>query len=151
MFVPGGRKMNNRVSEIRIQNNKRRRRRQLRKNMTLLFLSMLLSISFSTLFFGMKAKAQDYGKKTSKEQILSLQMSLDQDEAGIKLNFHKYYKSLAIRCGDTLWDLACKYADNAFYDTYDSFIEEVIQINHLPDETITAGQKLIIPYYDTAP
>ena len=69
MFVPGGCKMNNRVSEIRIQNNKRRRRRQLRKNMTLLFLSMLLSISFSTLFFGMKAKAQDYGKKTSKEQI----------------------------------------------------------------------------------
>ena len=100
----------------------------------------------------MKAKAQDYGKKTSKEQIFfPFRRLWIRTKPGIKLNFHKYYKSLAIRCGDTLWDLACKYADNAFYDTYDSFIEEVIQINHLPDETITAGQKLIIPYYDTVP
>lgn len=149
-FGQGGHKMNNRVSEIRIQNNKRRRRRQLRKNMTFLFLTMLISLGFSTLFFSMKARAQDYGKKTSEEQIFSLQTSLDQEEAGLKLNFHKYYKSLAISRGDTLWDLACRYADNSFYDTYESFIEEVIQINHLPDETIIAGQKLIIPYYDAA-
>lgn len=120
--------MNNRISELRIRNNRRRRKRQLRRNVILFTFTILLTFGTSTAFFSLKARAQD-----SDKQIL-----------------YKYYRSLPIERGDTLWDIACEYAEEDFYDSIDCYVKEVIRINHLPDETIITGQSLIIPYYAPA-
>lgn len=60
---------------------------------------------------------------------------------------YKYYKSIEIESGDSLWSLAQEYklADT---DTQD-YIDELIEINDLESETIHSGQYLIVIYYDT--
>ena len=57
---------------------------------------------------------------------------------------HKYYKSIIIEQGDSLWSIAKEYACD---DTY-AYIKEIKQLNGLTSETIHAGQHLIIAYYD---
>lgn len=60
----------------------------------------------------------------------------------------KYYTSITVGVGESLWDLAGEYMDGVHYDSRKSYIEEVCSINHLADENdITAGQLLILPYY----
>lgn len=60
----------------------------------------------------------------------------------------KYYTSIVIESGDTLWSLAQEYAD-AHYADIQSYIEEVIFINHLDSTEILEGNYLILPYYKT--
>lgn len=60
----------------------------------------------------------------------------------------KYYTSVTVEAGESLWDLAGEYMDGVHYDSRESYIAEVCSINHLADENaITAGQMLILPYY----
>lgn len=60
----------------------------------------------------------------------------------------KYYTSITVEVGDSLWDLAGEYMDSVHYDSRKSYIAEVCSINHLADENdITAGQMLVLPYY----
>lgn len=119
--------MNNQISERRIRNNRSRRRRQLKRQIMLLFTTILLIAGFSVFGFGMKAKAQS----TS-------------DAADIS---YKYYKSVMIESGDTIWDYAKLYANEDYYDSYDSYINEVVQINSLVGDDIQSGQYIILPYY----
>lgn len=59
----------------------------------------------------------------------------------------KYYTSVCLEEGDTLWGLADRYMTEE-YSGYSEYIEEVCSINHLfPDDTIHAGQYLTVPYY----
>jgi len=59
---------------------------------------------------------------------------------------YKYYTSIEISCGDTL---------NAIADTYndieqcsnEKYIDEVMTINNLQSDKISAGNYLIVPYY----
>ena len=61
----------------------------------------------------------------------------------------KYYTSVQLQSGDTLWDLADQYMDKEM-NTRTSFIAEVKSINHISDENeIIAGKLLIVPYYST--
>ena len=46
-----------------------------------------------------------------------------------------------------LWIYAAEYADEDHYDSYQNYIDEVLQMNGLSSESITAGQHLIVPYY----
>ena len=117
--------MNYKVSERRIRNNKLRRRRQLRHHIMMFAMTVLLIVSLSVCFFGFKTKAQ-----SETEQIA-----------------YKYYKSIVVESGDTIWDYANEYAHEDFYDSYDSYIKEVIRINAMSDDSIQSGQYLIIPYY----
>ncbi|MBO5056850.1 MAG: LysM peptidoglycan-binding domain-containing protein [Lachnospiraceae bacterium] len=117
--------MNNQISERRIRNNRIKRRREMRRNIIMSLLTIILIAGISTVFFSVKAKAQSAPEDIS----------------------YKYYKSITIEAGNTIWDFANQYADKEFYDSFDSYIEEVIQINHLQDENIIAGQNIIIPYY----
>lgn len=57
---------------------------------------------------------------------------------------HKYYKSITIQQGDSLWSIAREYARDDAHD----YIKEIKQLNGLHSETIHAGQHLIITYYD---
>lgn len=60
---------------------------------------------------------------------------------------YKYYTTIQVRTGDTLWDIADSYmTDN--YKNIQAYIEEVCSINHISDDTfIRSGQYLTIPYY----
>jgi len=61
----------------------------------------------------------------------------------------KYYTSVQLSYGETLWSLSEKYMDEELY-TNASYIEEVKSINHIHDEDdVMAGKMLIVPYYST--
>lgn len=60
----------------------------------------------------------------------------------------KYYTSVTVEAGESLWNLAGEYMDGVHYESRENYIAEVCSINHLADENdITAGQLLILPYY----
>lgn len=60
----------------------------------------------------------------------------------------KYYTQVTVAYGETLWDLSDNYIDYEEYKDKTEYIEEVQSINHLVEEdTIRAGQTLIVPYY----
>lgn len=59
---------------------------------------------------------------------------------------YKYFTSIAVKYGDTLYSLAEEYTSGYDVDLT-KYIEEVKHINHLEDDTIQSGQYLVIPYY----
>lgn len=62
----------------------------------------------------------------------------------------KYYTSVTVEAGTSLWELAGEYADGVHYGNLESYIAEVCSINHLSDaNSIVAGQMLILPYYSS--
>ena len=61
----------------------------------------------------------------------------------------KYYTSVIVEAGESLWDIADEYIDE-HYDSRNSYIAEVRSINHLDENgTVIAGQTLIVPYYSS--
>ena len=61
---------------------------------------------------------------------------------------YKYYTSIRVEKGDTLWNIADTYiTDN--YDNRNDYIEEICSINHIAENTIHTGQYLTIPYYSS--
>lgn len=62
---------------------------------------------------------------------------------------HKYYKSIEIVSGDTLWDIAEDYTDGS-YSSIVSYIEELKEINGLHSNHIEESQYLTVAYYKTA-
>lgn len=61
---------------------------------------------------------------------------------------YKYYTSITVESGETLWDIADKYMCDEFNSTA-SYINEVKHINHITENKIYAGEKLIVPYYSS--
>lgn len=60
---------------------------------------------------------------------------------------YKYYTSVQIMNGDSLWSIADTYTDGSVSEILDC-IEEIKSINHLSRfEKIKAGEFLIVPYY----
>lgn len=59
---------------------------------------------------------------------------------------YKYYTSIRVSSGDTLWDIAEEYRTEEYTDV-SSYISEVKEINHLKSDQITKGMYLCIPYY----
>lgn len=60
---------------------------------------------------------------------------------------HKYYTSITVQPGDSLWSIAEEHYVLGYDNTAD-YIEEVMHINHLEDENeIVSGSTLVIPYY----
>ena len=60
---------------------------------------------------------------------------------------YKYFTSIQIEPGDTLWSLADRYADQEHYASHDQYITEVMSMNHMSSEDLSAGSYLILPYY----
>lgn len=60
----------------------------------------------------------------------------------------KFYKSIEIKEGDTLWAIAKEYRGDDYNSIYD-YINEVMSINGLTSDQIHAGQYLTVAYYDT--
>ena len=60
----------------------------------------------------------------------------------------KYYTSVTVESGETLWGIADRYIDYDHYEDKDTYIAEIKKINHLDtDSTLRAGQFLVVPYY----
>ena len=117
--------LDERRSERRIRVNRMKRRRELRKHILTLALTFVLVITCSMMFFTVKTKAQN------RDEVV----------------YYKYYKSITVSRGDSLWIYAAEYADEDHYDSYQNYIDEVLQINGLFSEDITIGQHLVVPYY----
>lgn len=62
---------------------------------------------------------------------------------------YKYYKTIEIEDGDTLWDIAQEYCTDEYAST-DAYITELMDMNGLatPDR-IYAGDQLTIAYYSS--
>lgn len=69
-----------------------------------------------------------------------------QEDAGNVHTVRKYYKSIELRSGDTLWDIAREYMDEN-YDSIDDYIKELMEINGLTSDQIQEGRYLTVSYY----
>lgn len=73
-------------------------------------------------------------------------------EVEAKDNFtdrEKYYTTLLVEEGDTLWDIADEYMTEEYEDK-EAFIREVSAMNQLTGHIIRCGDTIIIPYYADA-
>ena len=60
----------------------------------------------------------------------------------------KYYTSIEIEKGDTLWSIAESYITPEYPNTQ-AYVEEIKEINNLGDDDIHSGQYLMIPYFSS--
>ena len=113
------------ASERRIRNNKIRRQRQLRRNLLMgtVTLVLILMFTISGLSVGFKTQA--------KESVV----------------LYKYYANIEVKYGENLWDIADTYFCEEKYKNYEHYIAEVMHINGLYNTEVSAGSYLIIPYY----
>ncbi|MBQ2406420.1 MAG: LysM peptidoglycan-binding domain-containing protein [Lachnospiraceae bacterium] len=61
----------------------------------------------------------------------------------------KYFKSVQIEKGDTLWSIATKNMDYNHYKNINSYLREIKNMNSLKSDNIISGTYIIIPYYST--
>lgn len=110
-------------SETRIWNNKIRRQRERRKHILLTIVTslLILILSFTAGSFLSNAETEDR-----------------------EVTF-KYYKSILIENGDTLWSIATEHKAPDM-DTK-SFVNEIKKMNGLSSDRITTGNYIVVPYY----
>ncbi len=58
---------------------------------------------------------------------------------------YKYYTSITIEYGDSLWSIAEQYCETQ--EEMSSYVQEIKKINGLSQETIHAGNSLVVYYY----
>ena len=59
---------------------------------------------------------------------------------------YKYYKSICVEEGDTLWDIAGEYVEGTDMDRND-YIREICDLNCIYEDEIHAGDYIIVSYY----
>ena len=61
-------------------------------------------------------------------------------------SYNKYYVSIRVESGDTLWTIADEYVEG-FNLSKSDYIKEVCQINSISEDNIHAGDYIVVPYY----
>ena len=116
-------------SEVRIRNNKIRRRKIVRRQFIMLMAvvsALIFIIMFNMSTFNSDAQSDKYVPE------------------------YKYYKSITVNSGDSLWTIASDIYSSDHYDDINDYINEVCNINNLADASdLIAGDSLIVPYYST--
>ncbi len=110
--------------EFQTYKRKLRRERELRNKFFLVILTVVLILCGVLFYHSIQSQAND----------------------GIDNISYKYFSSIMVNYGDTLWSIAEEYSDEN-YKSKSDYIAEIVQINHLADDEIIAGQHIIIPYY----
>ena len=116
-------------SEIRRRKNKIRREKIVRRQFVTLAIIITIFIvylcfSFTTIMSG--AEGQDH------------------------VTNYKYYKTVVIHSGDSVWSIANQNFSPDMYKDINSYIGEINNINSLTaSSTLKAGESLIVPYYST--
>lgn len=78
--------------------------------------------------------------------ILATVLSHSMSSAQNAHNSYKYYTSVEILPGDSLWSVADQYMTNDYHDK-NSYINEVMEINHMTDTALRVGDSITVPYY----
>lgn len=60
--------------------------------------------------------------------------------------YNKYYKSVRIEYGDTLWSIADEYIEELNIDKTE-YIAELCDLNHITADEIRAGEYIVVSYY----
>ena len=116
-------------SEIRIRNNKIRRRKIVR--MQFFMLMAVVSVLIFIIMFNLSTFNSDAQSDTYAPD-------------------YKYYKSITVNYGESLWTIANDLYSSEHYDDMNDYIDEVCSINNLADASeLIAGESLIVPYYST--
>ena len=123
------RKYNNKISE---KANKSLQKREIVVRRQKSLLAIVIIVLFS---FGILLGSSISALASSKADVSS---------------YNKYYTSIRLESGDTLWDIAEEYMTSE-YETIYMYIDEVMESNHLESTNIKCGQLLILPYYADAP
>lgn len=114
----------NGYADRRIQRNRIRRRKEIRRNLLLSLLTACIVVSMALSLTGFLSNA-----KSSNETVS-----------------YKYYTSIQVESGETLLSIAGENM-GSYYTSAEAYVKEVMRINSLQNEKIIAGQHLIIPYY----
>ncbi len=114
------------TQEIKYRAKKRRAKAIAKRRMVLLLMTVLL-ITVGTMVFG---------------TCFSLAKDSKTESA------YKYYTSITIQEGDSLWSIAEQYKTE-HYESTKAYVDELIILNDLTSETIHAGQHLMVAYFDT--
>ena len=61
-------------------------------------------------------------------------------------SYNKYYASIRIESGDTLWNIADEYVEG-FNISKADYIAEICEINGISENNIHAGDYIVVPYY----
>lgn len=82
--------------------------------------------------------------------ILSLYITMAEAKGSdSSLPRYKYYKTIEVEDGDTLWNIADRYMGSDYKDKK-TYIKEVMEMNQLGSENqIYDGQQLTVAYYST--
>lgn len=81
---------------------------------------------------------------------ISLQTLISSANSGKEEIKFKYYTSIEVKYGESLWDIAGEFIDTEEYKNTGVYVAEVKSINHLNENgDIKAGQTLIVPYYSS--
>lgn len=106
-----------------MKRNSRRQREAAQKRVAVLFCSIVAVIMICSVMFG----------------------AIHTQAAPAELT-NKYYTSIQIESGDTLWAIANEYITDEYADM-NEYIREVCSINHISEDEIHAGQYIVVPYY----
>lgn len=112
---------------LRSISKRKARQMQVRRNILILIVSVLFI--FISVFFIASISTQ----ASDKEHMPS----------------YKYFKSIEIASGDTLWSIAEDNMDTRYYKHTADYVAEVKRMNSLDTDQIIAGSYLIVPYYST--
>ena len=78
--------------------------------------------------------------------IFSVMFSTINAQAAPAQITNKYYTSIQIQSGDTLWAIASEYITDDYTDM-NEYMNEICSINHISRDEIKAGKYLVVPYY----
>lgn len=103
------------------------RRRELRRRMRGLVIAVLMVLAFLSGFFG-RTLVSAYAEE---EYIKPVK---------------RYYTSIQLQAGDSLWDIAEEYMDGIGYSKKE-YVEVLKRMNGLSSDRIHAGQYLTVVYF----
>ena len=119
------RKYNHKISK-RANESLRKREAVVRRQKSILAIAIILIVSFGVLL------------GTSMNALASSEKDIS--------SYNKYYVSIRIESGDTLWTIADEYIDGFNLKKAD-YIAEICQINEISENDIHAGDYIVVPYY----
>ena len=117
------------METMRKSNKGKRRKLRILKRKLVIFTMITLFTMIGCLHFG-KLSTDAHG-------------NLEEDPVSFK-----YYKSIEIEEGDTLWGIAEEYMSDE-YDSVQEYIAELKEINQLMTDDIQSANYLTVVYYDS--
>lgn len=118
---------NNRISE-RVNNSLNRREEIVRHQKRVLGITLVILVSLGIILgTGIKAFADSKNKMPSQ---------------------YKYYTSIQVQPGDTLWDIAGEYTLGTDI-TKEEYIQEICEMNQMNQDEIYSGDYIVVSYYSS--